>query len=349
VLNIANKDHRLVRYLLGELSVEERESIEEQYFQNDNLFRELQVIESDLIDDYVNGELSAEERRKFEFQFLSTPQGRRKVELSRTLLSSVLATAGKSVETRRKENPSWWQTFWRRTRGQSRAWQFSFATLILFLAIGGPWLVVDNMRLRSRLGVAQSSTHQNELELQRLQAQLAAAQQRQQQEEAAWYAHRQQLNEALQQERTERENAEALARQKESQLQQTLRQGGTTEREPPTAIATYVFPYNPVRSPGEKGPPLVISAGQKTVQLQIDLGRTSYPGYRVSLQTVEGTEMWGTVIRKARHTKAGNSITVRLPATIFTRQNYILSVTPSPANGQTESIADYSFRVVRKD
>jgi anti-sigma factor RsiW len=339
--NIANKDQRLIRYLLGELSAEERESIEGQYFQNDNFFQKVRAIEADLIDDYVNGELSDDERKKFESQYLSTPQGRRKVESSRDLLSSMSASSAVATETGGKESLAWWQSFWGRLRGQSSIWPFSFATVALFCIIGCAWLAVVNMRLRSRLEVAQRSTRQNEAERQRLEAQVAAAHER----ETASLADEQRLKEALQQAQAERANAEALARQKESQRQQMVANGRKTF----TTFATYVFPYNPLRSPAQKGPPLVISAGQKTVQLQIDLGRTSYPGYRVSLQTVEGTETWGTIIRKARHTKAGNSITFRLPATLFTRQDYILIVTPSPANEQTESIADYSFRVVRKD
>jgi len=341
VLNIANKDKRLVRYLLGELSAADRQRLEEQYFQNDSLFQELQAIESDLIVDYVNGELSAEECKKFEFQFLSTPHGRRKVESSRSLLSSLPAGTGGAAKAVRKDYVPWWQPFWPRMHGQSIAWQSSLASLMLFLTAGGAMLVVQNVRLRSQLEVAQTSTQRNEEERIRLQALVATAQQR----EAAWLADEQRLREALQRAQTERENAEVLARQKESELQQIVANG----RKAFTTFATYVFPYNPVRSPGKQSPPLVISAGQKTVQLQIDLGRTSYPGYRVSLQTVEGTETWGTIIRKARHTKAGNFITVRLPATLFTRQDYILIVSPSAASEQTESIAEYSFRVVRKD
>jgi hypothetical protein len=157
------------------------------------------------------------------------------------------------------------------------------------------------------------------------------------------------LNETLQQERIERENAEELAQQKESQRRQDLQPKGSTGRESSTIIATYLLPFNPVRSVNQQSSPLVISAGQKAVRFKIDLGRTAYPGYRISLQTVEGSEVWGRLIKKAQSTATGTSVTFVLPTNIFTRQDYILTVTPPSVNGQAESIADYSFRVERKD
>lgn len=345
--NIGDKDERLVRYFLGELSAEERQSIEEQYFQDDKFFQEFLVIEGDLIDEYVRGELSAGERRKFESQVLSTPQGRQKVELSRALIRSLSEGAAKVVEDGTTEiHPTRWRSLWHRLWGKNRVWQLSFAVMTLLFIIGVAWLAVENRRLHTQLGLIRTSEQQKVRELQQLQEQAAAARQGQQQQETEWRANIQQLNDALERERAEREHAEELARQR---LKQSLQQRATAGREPSTAIATYIFPFNSVRGTGQQGSPLVISAGQTTVRFRINLGRAAYPGYHISVQTVEGDEVWSQVVRKARHTTAGTSVTVNLPATIFTKRDYILIVTPSPANGQAESLAEYSFRVVRKD
>ena len=340
MLDIGNKNsQRLVMYLLGELSAEERRDIEQQYFQNDKLFQELLSIESDLIDDYLNDDLSADERRKFESQVLSTPQGRRKVESSRALLSAISEDAPKVVQRgTNEEQDSWWQFLWHPVK--TRAWRF--ATVILLFAGGTGWLVVENFRLRSQLGVARTTSRQNEQEVLRLQEQVTTAQHQRQQDETVLRSSIEKLNEELQRARTDRENAIEVARQKESQLRENLRQ-----TESSTAIATYTFPFNPVRGTSEQTDPLTISKGQKTVTFQIELGPTSIPTFHVSLQTVEGNEVWGN-IKKARRTRASNSITVGLPATVFTSQHYVLILTPSPPNGQTESFAEYSFRVVRK-
>lgn len=341
MLGIGNKNgERLVMYLLGELSAEERHDIEQQYFQNDKLFQELLSIESDLIDDYLNDELSVEERRKFESQVLSTPQGRRKVESSRALLSAISEVAPKVVHRgTTDEHSSWWQFLWHPVK--TSAWRF--ATVILLFAGGTGWLAIENIRLRSQLGVARTSSQQTEQEVQRLKEQVTAAQYQRQQEETVLRSSIEKLNEDLQRARAERENAVVVARQKESQRRENLQQSESS-----TAIATYIFPFNPVRGTSKQTAPLTISKGQKTVPLQIDLGRSTFSAFHVSLQLVEGNEVWGAT-RKAQRKRAGNSITVRLPASVFSSQHYIMVITPSPPNGQTESFAEYSFQVIRKD
>jgi anti-sigma factor RsiW len=323
MLNTGDKD-RLVRYLLGELSAEERQSIEEQYFQDDKFFQELLFIEDDLIDEYVQGELSAEQRSKFESQVLSTPQGRRKVESSKALLSSVLEDVEVAEADGKEDRASWWQSLWRSVRGKNRVWQLSFAAVLLLLAVGCAWLTVANLRLRSQLALAERTAREHEHESLLLQ---------------------EQLSEAQRQGQTDRQRVEELARQIEGQVRD-VRKEVPQRQEGSRVFASYIFPFNPVRTTGQPDNPLVISAGQKDVFLQIDLGRTVYAGYRVSLQTAEGNEVWGRVFKRARRTASGNSLTVRLPAAIFVRQHYLLIVTPS--NDQSESIVEHSFRV-RKD
>lgn len=342
MLNIDNKEDRLVRYLLGELSAEERENIEKQYFQNDTVFQDLLHIESDLIYDYLNGDLSSEQRVKFESQILSTPQGRRKVESSRGLLNSMPEKAAEVVQV---EKAPWWQSLAFPRWMQTGAWQS--AAVMLLLVIGAGWLGVEDIRLRSQLGTLKTSVQQNEQEVRRLQEQVASAQQQRQQEETAWQSSIVKLNEELQSARADREKAEQVARQRENQLQQSLRQS-PSGREPTTAIATYIFPFNSIRGASEQTEPLTLSKEHKAVRFRIDLGRTAFRAFHVSLQTVDGSEVWQT-IRQSRRTTTGNSITVNLPATVFTQQHYILVLTPSGANNQTESFAEYSFRIVRKD
>ena len=341
MLNIETREEQLIHYLLGELSAEERENIEKQYFQSDTLFQELLHVESDLIYDYVNGELPPEQRIKFESQILATPQGRRKVESSRALLNSMSENA---AAVGKVEKAQWWQSLGFPRWMQTGAWQS--ATVMLLLVIGGGWLAIENIRLRPQVRSLRASVQQTEQEVRRLQEQIAAAQHQRQQEETAWNSSIVKLNEELQRAQADREKAEEVARQKEDQLQQSIRQS-PSGREPATAIATYVFPFNSVRGTSEQTEPLTLTTEQKVVRFQIALGRTAFRAFYVSLQTVDGNEVWKT-IKEARRTRTGTSITVSLPATVFTQQHYILVLTPSGKNNQTESFAEYSFRVVRK-
>ena len=61
-----NNEDVLVRYLLGQLSEEEQEQIEEQYIGDGDFLDQLLVVEDDLIDDYVTGSLPAQDRLHFE-------------------------------------------------------------------------------------------------------------------------------------------------------------------------------------------------------------------------------------------------------------------------------------------
>lgn len=73
------------RFLLGDVSVEERERIEELAFDDPETFAFMQSVQDDLIDDFVNDELSSEERERFQNYFLTQPGRRQDVRIGRAL------------------------------------------------------------------------------------------------------------------------------------------------------------------------------------------------------------------------------------------------------------------------
>ena len=73
------------RFLLGDMSVEERERIEELAFGDPETFSLLQSAQDDLIDDFVNDELSSEERERFQNYFLAQPGRRQDLSIGRAL------------------------------------------------------------------------------------------------------------------------------------------------------------------------------------------------------------------------------------------------------------------------
>ena len=56
----------LKRYVLGELSEDERDALEPRYFSDQQVFDQLVLIETEVVDDYVHGRLSAPDRATFE-------------------------------------------------------------------------------------------------------------------------------------------------------------------------------------------------------------------------------------------------------------------------------------------
>jgi hypothetical protein len=73
------------RFLLGDMSVEERGRIEELAFGDPETFALVQSAQDDLIDDFVNDELSSEERERFQNYFLAQPGRRQDTRIARAL------------------------------------------------------------------------------------------------------------------------------------------------------------------------------------------------------------------------------------------------------------------------
>jgi len=77
---MALNDHdqaRIRDYLLGHLSDDELEKIEERLITEDELFDELEISKSELIEEYCAGELSRDEHDWFEQHYLASSEGRR--------------------------------------------------------------------------------------------------------------------------------------------------------------------------------------------------------------------------------------------------------------------------------
>src|SRR5207248_11272423 len=80
------------KYLLGQLAGEDLAEIEQRVLTDDESHEEVQIMEDELVDEYVNSELSADERRLFEKNFLADPESRNKLRLGRALDRYLSAT-----------------------------------------------------------------------------------------------------------------------------------------------------------------------------------------------------------------------------------------------------------------
>lgn len=77
------KDEIIKQYLLNTLSEADRKQFEKQYFEDDDLYQRLQIIEEELITDYVYDRLTASERGLFDEHYSATPERRRRIEMAR--------------------------------------------------------------------------------------------------------------------------------------------------------------------------------------------------------------------------------------------------------------------------
>jgi hypothetical protein len=77
------KDETIKQYLLNTLSEADRIGFEREYFEDDDLYRRLRVIEEELITDYVYDRLTASERRLFDEHYSVAPERRERIEMAR--------------------------------------------------------------------------------------------------------------------------------------------------------------------------------------------------------------------------------------------------------------------------
>lgn len=81
-----NPDESVIRrYLLSDVTEDEREDIEERTMTDDEFFDHVNAHRHELVDQYVDEGMSKEERARFEKLFLSTPQGRQQIAFARAL------------------------------------------------------------------------------------------------------------------------------------------------------------------------------------------------------------------------------------------------------------------------
>ena len=98
---MTTKQDVLERYLLGEVTDDERAEVEQGYFADDGLFDQLTDLENDLVDAYVQGTLPAAQRKAFEERFLTSSSGIARVQFARALQEKIAARSRrKSVSFR---------------------------------------------------------------------------------------------------------------------------------------------------------------------------------------------------------------------------------------------------------
>src|SRR4029078_8635367 len=94
-MSSSGKDELTIRkYLLGQLSAEDREEFERRYFSDEELFEELQRTEDELIDDFLSGNLSQADVDLFQQNFLVGRKRERQLRIGKAWRNFAAAHAG---------------------------------------------------------------------------------------------------------------------------------------------------------------------------------------------------------------------------------------------------------------
>jgi hypothetical protein len=156
-----------MRYLLGTLSEEERERLEERYFSDDKEFEEIEIAEEELIDRFVRGELTGTNLTEFEQTVARSPRLMERVEFAKLFADRLRAAP---VVTPVK--PGWWERIFNVGVGSQLALACSAALVVLAVGVSlfGWWQLQQRSK---RLAAQQAALEQRQRELDQQAAQLA--------------------------------------------------------------------------------------------------------------------------------------------------------------------------------
>ncbi len=143
------------RFLFGEMSDEERDSVEEELFENDELFYEIADLENQLVDLYARKKLGGEELVRFERSLANLPE--RRTKIANAVALQTLIDEERPLEKAVPVATTIWQRIADLFKVNTLAFGYSMATLLLLFAVATVFLVIDNRRKSSEIADLQNN------------------------------------------------------------------------------------------------------------------------------------------------------------------------------------------------
>lgn len=315
-MNIA-QDHKetALRYFLGKLTPEEESDYEALYFTDAAVLEQLQIVQDELIEDYLGDDLSATDRELFDTKFLASPTHRKKLAVTKALrqAASTAATEGETAaatpahlsSVSRIEPP------FKDLRRNPRRWLAAAAVLLIvvlgFLLLRGFFIPVPPEKIAN----ANANLHPGNAN----QPRPDFAQQN---------ANIDNRNEA------------------------PLPQNNPDKRAPDGAPHIAVFLLSAATKSSLDEKPLVIESRVKTIRLQIALATDDYHSYQATIKTLNGEVIFFQNGMKPTRWKSGGVITLDIAAKNFTSQSYSVLLEGMSTQRKAVETDKYFFRVEKK-
>jgi hypothetical protein len=318
---IKTSDAVLRSYLLGTADEETTFKVDEEFF-TDNAFAErIEMIERDLIDDYVNGELGEGERVKFESYYLASPRRSEKVDFAKALRS----LSGRQIVAPEIRYEADHGSFWASIFAWRGLIPVAAGLLIVSAFIG--WIVLRGPGGGGEVAVNQGQT----TDPKNINVPPDTVPP---------------VNEKPAVEPPTNDNRENGANSRNNTESKNTNQnsGANNVKRPAPAIATVVL-LPQLRGSGLPTATIPKDAAAADFRLELE---TEAPGtYDISLtDRGSGANIWSRRGVRSNSAKDRSTITVRIPARIFKNGNYTFSVSGASSTG-SEIVGDYTFRVVR--
>ncbi len=173
---VDNHDQLIRRYLLGGLTPRQREQVEQTVFTDSQYKERVQLIEAELIDEYLDGELTGDERSTFARHFLANPHQRLNVriveELKQLALQEEVRATAAEVAPPEPPNlvpaPSPHRNWLAALRRQQMPLLVACLVLLIFSAGLILWFKSESPQLENRLLYGHSPRANLEKEIARL-------------------------------------------------------------------------------------------------------------------------------------------------------------------------------------
>ena len=305
----------LKKYLLGDMSAEDQQCLEQRLLIDSAAFEELKCTEDELIDDYLEGTLSGNEREKFESFFLSAPERQQKLSFAKALKRYTAAHREKKKSWLIWENS--WQAFW---HPRNRILKWALAASLLFLIGGVSWSALQISRLQLALDHEQTGARKSQTQLKRMQSQYL------------------ELTASLELEQA----LSGRLKQEVANLQRAQKSG-------PSILPAQIKPallsteQRRLIQQGSDGiQEIEVPSGEGLVKLELKMEPLKYPQYQAALQRVGGDKIRTQTESSIQGQFSGLSISTEL----LTRGDYELRLSGITAAGEIEEIDDYYFRVM---
>lgn len=330
---ILQNETEIRRFLLGELTEDERSAFEMRFVADENLFEQTQVVEDELIESYIRGTLSPADKTNFEKHFLATETRRQKVEFTRRMIGkfnnqneSFAVKKTETVET----NPSVLSSLIGFFKTPKLAFGAAFALLILIF--GGLFLLRNPKQNEIAVMTTPTPIIQETPNIEPNQNQNLKP-----------------TNQIVSGNLNTNATVNIQPNKNSVNLNANRKQANENQNSTPTVTNTSgVVPIlalfaGSVRGEG-KMPELTLSNATPKVYLLLNLESKDYKIYRAEIVDADGRPIFSN-----NKIQSGNSkLTLAVPAEKLRRGDYIVKLSGVNPSGETESVADYSFRVKRK-
>jgi hypothetical protein len=305
----------MIQYLLGELPLAWQERLEERFFTDKESFEQLKLVEDQLVDDYVSELLPAEQHQRFESHYLNSERRRQKLKFAQTMRQTLHEFSNPTQAAVRFSVGALLLEVWRTPLLRYTLWALS-----LIAIFGGSCLLYEIQQLR----------HQRN----RLAAERAA-------------------------------------------LQQSVAQPSAEPQNSPSR-QTVISPFPPATPPNQENSESIgafdafaltvmlsaatdrkkdarreiipLSTSIKSLRLKLKVTQAQpYSSYRATLETASGVSLIMRENLNPVSTPQGAFITFRLAPQRLQADEYSLTLAGKNPGQKYENVAEYEFRLVRRN